>query len=66
MIQAIHQRRMRNAKRLLAEGHESIEEVARRCGFDDCGYFRRIFKRTEGMTPVAFRRLHVRVHVNTR
>lgn len=66
LTEAIHERRMRNATRLLAEGRERIEEVARLCGFDDCGYFRRIFKRTQGMTPAAFRRLHVRVHVNTR
>lgn len=66
LTEAIHERRMRNATRLLAEGRERIEEVARLCGFEDCGYFRRIFKRTQGMTPAAFRRLHVRVHVNTR
>ncbi len=66
LTEAIHERRMRNATRLLAEGRERIEDVARLCGFDDCGYFRRIFKRTQGMTPAAFRRLHLRVHVNTR
>ncbi len=66
LTEAIHERRMRNATRLLAEGRERIEDVARLCGFDDSGYFRRIFKRTQGMTPAAFRRLHVRVHVNTR
>jgi AraC-like DNA-binding protein len=66
LTEAIHERRMRNATRLLAEGGERIEEVARLCGFEDCGYFRRVFKRTQGMTPAAFRRLHLRVHVNTR
>jgi AraC-like DNA-binding protein len=66
LTEAIHDRRIRNATRLLAEGRERIEEVARLCGFDDCGYFRRLFKRAQGMTPAAFRRLHVRVHVNTR
>lgn len=66
LTEAIHARRMRNAIRLLAEGRERIDEVARLCGFEDCGYFRRIFKRTQGMTPAAFRRLHTRVHVNTR
>ena len=66
LTEAIHERRMRNATRLLAEGRERIEDVARLCGFGDCGYFRRVFKRTQGMTPAAFGRLHLRVHVNTR
>jgi AraC-like DNA-binding protein len=66
LTEAVHERRMRNATRLLAEGRERIEDVARLCGFEDCGYFRRIIKRTQGMTPAAFRRLHLRVHVNTR
>jgi len=65
LTHAIHDRRMRNATRLLAEGRESIDEVARLSGFDDPGYFRRLFKRSEGMAPLAFRRLHVRIHVNT-
>ncbi len=65
LTQAIHERRIRNATRLLAEGRENIDEVARQCGFEDSGYFRRLFKRSEGMTPLAFRKLHVRAHVNT-
>jgi AraC-like DNA-binding protein len=65
LTQAIHRRRMRHAVQLLVEGRESIDEVARQCGFEDSGYFRRLFKEAEGMTPLAFRRLHLRVHVNT-
>jgi AraC-like DNA-binding protein len=66
LTEAILERRMRNATRLLAEGRDRIEDVAQLCGFEDCGYFRRIFKRTQGTTPAAFRRLHLRMHVNTR
>ncbi len=65
LTQAIHKRRLRHAVQLLVEGRECIDEVARQCGFEDSGYFRRLFKQAEGMTPLAFRRLHVRVHVNT-
>jgi AraC-like DNA-binding protein len=43
----------------------TIAQVAYACGFEDSGYFRRLFKKSKGMTPNAFRRLHVRVHVNT-
>jgi AraC-like DNA-binding protein len=66
LTEAIHERRIRNATRLLAEGRERIDDVAGLCGFDDPGYFRRLFKRLQGMTPAAYRRLHLRVHVNTR
>ncbi|WP_341677737.1 AraC family transcriptional regulator [Niveibacterium sp. SC-1] len=65
LTEAIHARRLRHAKLLLAEGRLGVDQVARQCGFDDASYFRRVFKRAEGMTPQAYRRLHVRVHVNT-
>ena len=65
LTEAIHAQRLRNAKQLLLEGGQAIEQIARGCGFEDAGYFRRIFKRAEGMTPQAWQRLHVRVHVNT-
>ncbi len=62
---AIHGKRVRHATTLLAEGKLSIDRVARECGFEDSGYFRRLFGRIEGMTPKAYRKMHVRVHVNT-
>ncbi|RFU46462.1 AraC family transcriptional regulator [Paraburkholderia sp. DHOC27] len=65
LTDAVHERRMLHAAILLAEDRLSIAQVAYACGFDDSGYFRRLFKRSKGMTPNAFRRLHVRVHVNT-
>ncbi len=65
LTEAIHTRRLRQATALLAEGKTTMEAVATQCGFDDTGYFRRLFKRSTGMTPQAYRRLHMRVHVNT-
>jgi AraC-like DNA-binding protein len=65
LTEAIHTRRLRQATALLAEGKTSVDAVATQCGFDDTGYFRRLFKRSTGMTPQAYRRLHMRVHVNT-
>lgn len=65
LTDAVHDRRMRHAEILLAEGRMTIDQVARESGFEDSGHFRRIFKRSKGMTPNAFRRLHLRVHVNT-
>jgi AraC-like DNA-binding protein len=65
LTDALHERRILYAATLLADGHLTIDQVARQSGFEDSGYFRRIFKRSKGMTPNAFRRLHLRLHVNT-
>ncbi|MCL6439581.1 MAG: AraC family transcriptional regulator [Rubrobacteraceae bacterium] len=65
MTEAIHWRRMRHARRMLIESDHNVEEIARECGFKDARYFRRIFRRYEGMNPLAFRRLYAQVHVNT-
>jgi AraC-like DNA-binding protein len=63
--EAIHWRRLRHARRMLLEGDRNVEEISRTCGFRDVRYFRRLFKRHEGMTPLAFRRLYAQMHVNT-
>jgi AraC-like DNA-binding protein len=65
LTDAVHERRMLHAAILLAEGKLTIAQVAYASGFEDSGHFRRLFKRSKGMTPNAFRRLHLRVHVNT-
>lgn len=62
---AIHWRRLRHARRMLLESDRNVEEISRTCGFRDVRYFRRLFKRHEGMTPLAFRRLYAQMHVNT-
>ena len=65
ITEAIHVKRVRHATTLLADGKLSIDRVAQESGFEDSGYFRRLFQRIEGMTPKAYRKMHVRVHVNT-
>lgn len=62
---AVHQRRLKHARKLLLEDAQTTEAVALACGFSDVGYFRRVFKRAEGMTPYAFRKLYSKLHVNT-
>jgi YesN/AraC family two-component response regulator len=62
---AIHLRRTRQARSLLLGSDANISEIAFECGYGDEGYFRRIFKRFESMSPSAYRKLHSRVHVNT-
>jgi AraC family transcriptional regulator, transcriptional activator of pobA len=52
----IAERRMAEARRLLVETDLSVEEVGRRVGYVDAGYFVRSFRRTHGATPLAWRR----------
>ena len=61
----VPRRRVRHACRMLIESDRNVEEISRTCGFKDVGYFRRLFERHEGMTPLAFRRLYAQLHVST-
>jgi AraC-like DNA-binding protein len=65
LTDAINRRRLQQARRLLLESAQNVDQVARASGFREAGYFRRVFRRVEGMTPLAFRRLYARVHLNT-
>lgn len=66
VTEAIHRAKLRLACRLLLEEHDTVDQVAARCGFESVGHFRRLFKRQEGLTPRAYRRLYARVAINTR
>jgi AraC-like DNA-binding protein len=65
IIDFIHHTRMWQARKLLIDSALNIDQIARECGFDDAGYFRRLFVRHAGMPPKKFRRLHARMFVNT-
>ena len=63
---AIHNRRLREAKALLRYYAMNIDQVARASGFEDPGYFRRLFRHYEGMTPREYRGLYTLTHINKR
>ena len=65
ITRAINRRRIRDAKTLLIQNYMNIEEVAYSCGYQDAGYFRRVFKRMTGTTPHAFRKKHCHLHINS-
>jgi AraC-like DNA-binding protein len=65
LTEVLNQRRLKHACKLLLDTDHTTERIALECGFNDTGYFRRIFKRDEGLTPYAFRKLYNRIHVNT-
>jgi AraC family transcriptional regulator, transcriptional activator of pobA len=54
--QWITERRMTEARRLLARTDLTIEATAGHCGYSDAGYFIRTFKRDHGVTPAQWRR----------
>ncbi|WP_211223950.1 AraC family transcriptional regulator [Pseudonocardia asaccharolytica] len=51
----IAERRMTEARRLLAESDLGVSEVGRMVGFTDPGYFARSFRRMHGLTPRGWR-----------
>ena len=46
--------RVAAARKMLEDGTPSIERVGLSVGYEDAGFFRRIFKRHCGVTPSAY------------
>lgn len=44
------------AKRMLSSNDMPIGDIAMQCGFEDVGYFGRVFKQTFHMTPSQYRK----------
>lgn len=65
ICEAIHRQQVSKAKELLKDSPLNGNEIAAACGFCDGIYFRRIFRRYTGMTPMALRRLYGRRFVDT-
>lgn len=47
--------RITRAKNLLRFTKDSVEMIGRQCGYEDANYFSRIFKKTEGVSPMKYR-----------
>ena len=56
VLEWITERRMAEARRLLAETDLPVEEVGRRVGYAGAGYFVRTFRQAHGATPLGWRR----------
>lgn len=54
-LEYINRERIRLAKQLLSDKRSTISEVGYQCGFNDVNYFVRIFRKTEGLTPGAYK-----------
>lgn len=47
--------RLNNAKFLLKNTNRSVVSIASECGYPDCGYFNKLFKKHIGKTPLEYR-----------
>ena len=51
----LNEQRIEKACRLLAEGKDSVRDVAAQCGFENYNYFFTVFKKHKGVTPKEYR-----------
>ena len=57
LITYVQNLRIEEAKRLLETGNSTADEIAALVGYENPAFFRRVFKRTTGLTPGAYRRM---------
>lgn len=50
-------KRISRGKELLRFTNDSVESIAQQCGYPDLGYFIKVFKKAEMMTPLEYRKL---------
>ena len=55
-FEQLHSLRIDRAATILENSDLSIEETARQCGFDNVGFFIKVFKQRMGQTPATFRK----------
>ena len=55
-IDYVHALRVERARQLLETGSDAVEDIGFEVGYGDPTFFRRLFKRTTGLTPAAYRR----------
>lgn len=52
----VHTLRIEEAKQMLEAGDASAESIAHEVGYEDAGFFGRLFRRKVGLTPAQYRR----------
>jgi transcriptional regulator GlxA family with amidase domain len=57
IIEYVQNLRVEAAKRMLEMGGAATDEVAAHVGYENAAFFRRIFKRSTGLTPGEYRRM---------
>lgn len=57
LIDYVQNLRIEEAKRLLETTRRPIDEISAKAGYENCSFFRRLFRRRCGLGPAAYRRL---------
>ncbi|WP_250673611.1 response regulator [Paraclostridium ghonii] len=57
-ISYVNDKKISKAKEILETTDNSIINIAIDLGYEDCGYFIRVFKKLQGITPKKYRELH--------
>ena len=60
-IEYVHAVRVEEARQIIEAGGGAIDDVGYLVGYEDPTFFRRLFKRTTGLTPAAYRRKFARI-----
>jgi len=55
-IEHVHRIRIEKARDLIEHGDDAIDDVGYQVGYEDAAFFRRLFRRTTGLSPAAYRR----------
>jgi transcriptional regulator GlxA family with amidase domain len=55
-LEYVHTLRLEEAKQMLESGDEAIEAIANEVGYEDAGFFSRLFRRQVSLTPAQYRR----------
>jgi len=62
LIDYLQNLRIEEAKRLLESSQRSADAISADVGYEDASFFRRLFKRRTGLTPVRYRRMFQPIH----
>jgi len=57
LIDYVQGLRVEEAKRLLESSRRSAEQISADVGYEDASFFRRLFRRCTGLTPLGYRRM---------
>jgi transcriptional regulator GlxA family with amidase domain len=55
-LEYVHTLRLEEAKQMLESGEQSIEAIANEVGYEDAGFFSRLFRRSVSLTPAQYRK----------
>ena len=64
-IDYVHGLRIERARELIESGSIALSDVGYEVGYEDAAFFRRLFRRTTGLTPAAYRRKYAPIAAST-